>query len=407
MADVRVRIAPSPTGIPHIGNTRTALFNYLFAKHNKGKFILRIEDTDRARLVEGAEEKIKEILEWLGLAWDEFYKQSERLAIYKKAADELLRKGLAHREEAAIRFIVPKDKTVSWTDSVGNKNISFKTDDIEDFIILKSDGFPTYHLGNVVDDHEMKITYVIRGDEWISSTPKHILLYQAFGWELPVFAHLPVILGPDKTKLSKRHGAQSILEYRDEGYLKEALLNFMVLLGWNPGGDREIMTINEMIKLFDLKDVNTNTPVFDINKLTWFNGYYIRKSKISNLKSQILSQSPKLKKVDDALLDKLIGLAQTRMKTLNDFYELVNPFLDKPKLKLNAQEKAVAEKLKEKLSTIEQWNNETILAAIMRVISEEKTNMPVIYKVLTGSETGLPLPDMLAILGKEYIMKRL
>src|SRR5581483_333290 len=205
--NIRVRFPPSPTGIPHIGNTRTALFNYLFAKHHKGTFILRIEDTDRARLVPEAEEAIKEILNWLDMKPYEFYKQSERLALYQKATEELLERGLARKDEGAVRFIIPKGQTVSWTDAIGNKDISFNTNDIEDFVILKSDGFPTYHLANVIDDHAMKISHVIRGDEWISSVPKHILLYKAFGWEHPVFAHLPVILGPDKGKLSKRHGA--------------------------------------------------------------------------------------------------------------------------------------------------------------------------------------------------------
>src|SRR3972149_11385782 len=182
MQEIRVRFPPSPTGIPHLGNTRTALYNYLFAKHHKGKFILRIEDTDRARLVPEAESAIKEILSWLGLSWDEFYKQSERLPLYQEKGSELVKKGFAHHDEGAVRFVIPKGKEISWDDAIGNKKISFKSDDIEDFIILKSDGYPTYHLANVVDDHEMQISHVIRGDEWISSTPKHILLYELLGW---------------------------------------------------------------------------------------------------------------------------------------------------------------------------------------------------------------------------------
>ncbi|MDP2585498.1 MAG: glutamate--tRNA ligase family protein, partial [Candidatus Levybacteria bacterium] len=184
---VRVRIAPSPTGIPHIGNTRTALFNYAFAMHNKGKFIVRIEDTDQARIIPGAKEAIFEILNWLGISWDEEYTQSERKDIYKEHAESLIKKGLAYEDEGAVRFKIPIGREISWTDAIGNKKISFKTDIVEDFVILKSDGFPTYHLANVIDDHLMNISHVIRGDEWISSTPKHILLYEAFGWELPVF----------------------------------------------------------------------------------------------------------------------------------------------------------------------------------------------------------------------------
>src|SRR3990167_6419286 len=232
---VRVRIAPSPTGIPHIGNTRTALFNYAFAKHNKGKFIVRIEDTDQARIVPGAKEAIFEILNWLGIAWDEEYVQSERKNIYKEHVENLIKKGLAYADEGAVRFKIPTNREISWIDAVGDKKISFKTDVLEDFVILKSDGFPTYHLANVVDDHLMHITHVIRAEEWLSSTPKHILLYKAFGWEIPMFAHIPLLLNPNKSKLSKRQGDVAVEEYLKKGYLKETLLNFIALLGWNPG----------------------------------------------------------------------------------------------------------------------------------------------------------------------------
>src|SRR3990167_3402535 len=372
MADnIRVRFPPSPTGIPHIGNTRTALFNYLFAKHHKGAFILRIEDTDRARLVPGAEEKIKEILKWLGLTWDEFYKQSERLPLYKEAVEELLKKGLARKDEGAVRFIIPKGlpagrqgETVSWKDGVGDKEISFKSDDLEDFVILKSDGFPTYHLANVVDDHDMKISHVIRGDEWISSVPKHILLYKAFGWEHPAFVHLPVIVGPDKAKLSKRHGAESVLEYRDRGYLKEALLNFMALLGWHPGGDKEIMSMDEMIKLFDLKDVNTASPMFDIKKLDWMNGVYIRQMKADELVSSIKYQVLSIKDIE-------------------------------------------AKRLSDCLKKVENWNIENILSALQTFCQEEKANMKLVYRILTGKNQGLPLSDTLAILGRDQTLTRL
>ena len=300
---VRVRFAPSPTGTPHIGNTRTALFNYLFARHNNGKFIIRIEDTDQVRIVPGSKEIIYEILNWLGLEFDEEYLQSERKKIYKQHIDQLVKKGLAYEDEGAVRFKIPTQKEISWTDAVGAKKISFKTDIIEDFVILKSDGFPTYHLASVVDDHLMEISHVIRGEEWISSTPKHILLYEAFGWKHPIFAHLPVILGPDKSKLSKRHGAKSVLDYRNEGYLKETLLNFMALLGWNPGGEKEIIEIKEMIKLFDFKDVNTSSPIFDIKKLEWVNGEYIRQTQNSKLKTQITD----FYKEDKGILDVMSG----------------------------------------------------------------------------------------------------
>ncbi len=407
MNNIRVRIAPSPTGIPHIGNTRTALFNYLFAKHYNGVFILRIEDTDQTRRVAGSEEAIEEILYWLGLVPDEKYIQSQRLSLYKEKTEELLNKGLAKREDNAVRFIVPKEKVIEWVDGVGEKKISFHTKDIEDFIVLKSDGFPTYHLASVVDDHGMKISHVIRGEEWISSTPKHILLYDAFGWGRPIFVHLPVILGPDKTKLSKRHGAKSALDYRDEGYLPQALLNYMALLGWNPGGDNEIMNMDEMVDLFDLKDINTANPVFDAKKLEWMNGVYIRQLKADELKSKVKSQKSKLEKIDDELISKFIPLAQTRMTTLNDFYTLAQPFIEEIQIFLPEEEKEIARSLIDQFTAIEQWNNETILSAIKKVLVDQNVRMPSIYKIITGKESGLPLPQSLAIWGRENTLKRL
>lgn len=408
---VRVRIAPSPTGIPHIGNTRTALFNYLFAKHNNGKFILRIEDTDKARIVPKAEDAIYEILEWLGLLWDEKYKQSERLDIYHKYVERLIKKEVAYKDEGAIRFRIPVGREISWEDAIGSKKISFKTDVIEDFVILKSDGFPTYHLANVVDDALMKITHVIRGDEWISSTPKHILLYEAFGLEHPVFAHLPVILGQDKTKLSKRHGAESVLDYRDKGYLQEALLNFMVLLGWNPGGEKEILDLEEMIKLFDLKDVNPASPVFDIKKLEWMNGVYIRQSQSASwrtyLTSQILEKSSKLQQVDGLTLEKLIGLAQTRIKTLNEFEDLAISILEKPHVELSDQEKKITKDLISMLSKVTEWTSGKIFETLRTITKRYKIKMPVLYKIFTGRDSGLPLPESLEILGKKKVLDRL
>ena len=404
---VRVRIAPSPTGIPHIGNTRTALFNYLFAKHNKGKFIIRIEDTDQTRIVKGAKKAIFEIPDWLGLLWDEEYTQSERKSIYKEHAAQLLKKGLAYEDEGAVRFKIPTNREISWADAIGDKKITFKTDVIEPFVILKSDGFPTYHLANVVDDHLMNITHVIRGDEWISSTPKHILLYEAFGWELPVFAHLPVILGSDKTKLSKRHGAKSVLDYKKEGYLKEALLNFMAFLGWNPGGDKEIMDIQEMIKLFDLKDVNTASPIFDIKKLEWINGEYIRKSQILDLKSQISDfykdDKEILKVISEKDADKIIELAKTRMKTLAEFRNLVIP----GKTTLSSSEKNISKDLIDELKALDKWSKDKILEVMKKIIEENKIKGNILYKIITGYESGLPLPESLEILGKEKTLGKI
>lgn len=412
---IRVRIAPSPTGTPHVGNTRTALFNFLFARHNNGKFILRIEDTDQKRIVSGSVEAIKEILDWLGLIPDEVYIQSDRLSEYKKHAQTLVDKNLAYEKEGAIWIKMPRVKVLSWEDAIGKKHISFKSDLIEDFVVLKSDGFPTYHLASVVDDHLMRISHVIRGDEWISSTPKHLFLYESFSWEPPVFAHLPVILGPDKTKLSKRHGAESVLYYRNQGYLKEALLNFMVLLGWNPGASKEIMNIEEMIKLFDLQDVNTASPIFDLKKLEWMNGMYIRQLSFTQLISKLETlasirrsgQNSKIEKIDNELMSRLIVLAQTRMTTLNDFYVLTNHFFEEPEIKLSDKEKIITKKLMYHFSVIGDWNSELILKAMKQIMIEEKVKMPVLYNILTGKESGLPLPESLEILGKKKTLERL
>ena len=399
---VIVRFAPSPTGIPHIGNIRTALFNYFFAKSQGGKFILRIEDTDQARKVPGAEEAIKDSLSWLGISWDEYIVQSTLLEEYKKFAQELVSKNLAKEEDGAIRFITPKEGATSWVDKVGNKTVEFENKDIEDFIILKSDGFPTYHLANIIDDNKEGVTHVIRGEDWISSTPKHILLYKAFGWEIPQFVHVPNILGPDKSKLSKRRGAKSVMDFKQEGFLPEALLNYLMLLGWSPKDDREILSKDEIIKEFLLENINTSPAIFDERKLEWMNGEYIRKSQISNLKSKILEFSgDKLKNIESPVLDKLLELAQSRMKTLLDFETLATPFSSTVQtIELSTEEKKVAEKLKEKLSALSDWNSDSILSALKEVM-EENVKMQTIYKIFTGSESGLPLPQSLEILGRE------
>jgi glutamyl-tRNA synthetase len=405
----RVRIAPSPTGIPHIGNTRTALYNYLFAKHTKGKFIVRIEDTDQARIVPEAKEKIFEILKWLGITWDEEYIQSERKNIYKEYAEKLIKNGLAYKDEGAVRFKIPPDREISWTDAIGSKKITFKTSLLEDFVILKSDGFPTYHLANVVDDHLMNISHVIRGDEWISSTPKHILLYESFGWNKPVFAHLPVILGPDKTKLSKRHGARSVLDLRDEGYLKEALLNFMALLGWSHPEEKEIFSMAEMIETFDLKDVGTVAPIFDLQKLTWMNGEYIRQTQNSKLKTQIYEFYDKDKEILEFLtnnstkLNLILDLAKTRMKILKEFKDLVLPGVPE----LSNEEKEIAKTLLKKFSVIKDWSKATILSAMKEVLVIHRAKGSVLYKIITGYEKGLPLPESLEILTKNNTLERI
>lgn len=313
------RFAPSPTGYLHLGNARTAIFAYLFARHHRGKFILRIEDTDRERSTKEFEEMLLEDLKWLGLEWDEFYRQSERFDIYREYAQRLLDNGHAYpcfctveelereREEAekkgipyrysgkcrllskeeveafkregkpfTIRFKVPDGRVVVFEDLIKGA-ISIKVDDFGDFVIVRSDGSPTYNFVVVIDDALMGVTHVIRGEDHIPNTPKQILIYEALGFQVPKFAHLPVILGEDRSKLSKRHGAVSVRNYREEGYLPEALFNYLCLLGWSPPNtEREIFSKEELIELFRLEDVNSSPAVFSKEKLRWLNGVYIR-----------------------------------------------------------------------------------------------------------------------------------
>jgi glutamyl-tRNA synthetase len=303
----------------HIGSLRTALFNYLYAKQNDGDFLLRIEDTDRSRLVPGAEENMIEILNKMGLNPDgKIEKQSDRLKKYNKAAEKLikekkayycfcsserldeLRKGqqankqvpkydrhccdlseedidkkLKEDENHVIRFKIPDNEIIKAEDMVYGK-ISVKSEDLDDLVILKSDGYPTYHLANILDDHEMKVTHVIRGEEWLPSLPKHILLYRAFDYDLPTFVHLPLLLNPDKSKLSKRQGDVAVEDFLAKGYLKEVLINYVAMLGWNPGDDREIFSLEELIKEFSIANINKAGAVFDINKLNWYNSEYVR-----------------------------------------------------------------------------------------------------------------------------------
>ncbi|OGH37497.1 MAG: hypothetical protein A3B44_02800 [Candidatus Levybacteria bacterium RIFCSPLOWO2_01_FULL_38_21] len=405
---IKVRFAPSPTGVPHIGNTRTALFNFLFAKKNKGKFILRIEDTDRKRFVKEAEKAIYEILEWLGLSWDEKFVQSERLSIYRQYAQILKKRGAVYESDGALKFKMPKKGETKWIDAIGQKEISFKNETQEDFVILKSDGYPTYNFANVVDDCLMGITHVIRGEEFVSSTPKHVQLYKIFRWNQPVFAHLPVILGKDKGKLSKREGAKSALEYRDEGYIREAVLNYMALVGWTPPDGQEQMSIEKMIELFDLKDVNSANPIFDTQKLEWFNGAWIRT--IKDLKKRLVDFYQKDKKVKNILnSDKSeiwVNAAKSRMKILKDFKKLVDA---KKQRKYSKKEKERAKKLLELLDKKlgEDWEGEKLLLTIKDFSVKERISFAEIYFFMTGKEQGIGILELNKIYGKEFFIKNL
>lgn len=377
---VRVRYAPSPTGYPHIGNIRTALFNWLFARHTGGKFIVRIEDTDQSRKVEGAVEAILDSLRWLDIDWDEGpeiggdygpYFQSERRDLYQKYAQQLLESGRAYKcycsserlaqmravtaerkesmrsydrhcrdlspEEQAqfesegvapvIRFKVPLGGQTTFHDLIRG-NITFDNSELDDLVLLKSDGYPTYHLANIIDDHFMKITHVMRADEWLSSTPRHVLLYSAFDWEPPLYAHLPMILGPDKSKLSKRHGATALLDYRDQGYLPEAIVNFLALLGWSLDDKTDVIGGEDLIKNFSLERISRTAAVFDIKKLQWMNGFYIRKLSHAELAQRALPYFEKhlpvqvKRPLDIGYASQVVALVQERAKTLCELAEV-------------------------------------------------------------------------------------
>ncbi|OGH04027.1 MAG: hypothetical protein A2W22_00160 [Candidatus Levybacteria bacterium RBG_16_35_11] len=407
---VKVRFAPSPTGIIHIGGIRTALYNFLFARHSSGEFVLRIEDTDRKRIVSEAEDSIFESLSWLGLNYDgKVERQSQRLEIYKKHLQILKEKDLVYEKDKAFYFKMPKEGETSWVDGINNKKIVFKNENQEDFVLIKSDSYPTYNFANVVDDHLMKITHVIRGMEFISSTPKHIQLYNAFNWDLPVFVHLPVILGAEKGKLSKREGAKSILNYREDGYLKEGLLNFVALLGWTPKKDKEILSISEMLKLFNLEDINNANPKLDEKKLNWLNGVWIRKlAEEKKLEELLFYKYQKDEKVSwvfkNPHKDLIIQSAASRMRTLNDFENLVSNL---GKAKFQGDDKKITSDLISFLES-EKWEEENFIEVLRKFNKERGVDFKKIYFLLSGKKEGLPLPNLLKILGgKAAFLKNL
>ncbi len=471
MNEVRVRFAPSPTGYLHVGGLRTALYNFLFARHNKGKMVLRIEDTDRTRYVEGAVENLIRTLKWTGITYDEGpdiggplgpYIQSERLDLYRKHARQLIEKGHAYycfcsperlekmraeqiaRKEPprydgtcrrlspeevqeklkagiphVVRLKMPRRGETTFQDIIRGK-VTFQNALIDDQILLKSDGYPTYHLANVIDDHYMQITHVIRGEEWLPSVPKHIQIYRAFGWDVPQMAHLPLLLNPDRTKLSKRQGDVAVEDYIAKGYLPEALINFVALLGWNPGTEEEFFTLDELIERFSLERVNKAGAVFDIQKLNWMNGVYIRQLPETRLISFLtpflekagydVSDKERTRKIILAVY-KGIEKGEDIVKAASLFYHDTLTIEEPEAIAFLQKEtsRTVLEKFAEKLQAVNQLDMETFKQIMKEVqketgIKKQELWMPVRIAI-TGVTHGPELPLVIEILGLEKVQR--
>lgn len=375
--------------------------------------MLRIEDTDQKRLMPGAVNKIKESLKILNLKFDEeeVY-QSKRLELYNTHLQKLIQSGLAYQEENAWRFKVEKGKKLLWVDLVHGP-INFASDVLEDFIIVKSDGFPTYHFASVVDDHEMLISHVFRGDEWISSTPKHLLLYESFGWQPPEFVHMPSILGHDKKKLSKRDGAKSVMEYIEEGYLPEAIINFMAFLGWAPKDDREIFSLEDLIREFSIERINKNSPIFNLEKLNWFNNQWLKSLSAIDLAQAIINKFPKYKKQE---IMTVIPLVNSRMTTVLDFPRLADFIFTKPKVEKSmiAQIPVSGEfvtKLASDMEKVLNWKPDNIRQSAYDFAQKEKIDPKQIFRTLgisvSGSLVTPPLFECLEIINKDETVLRL
>ncbi len=478
-SNIRVRFAPSPTGVLHIGSARTALFNYLFARHTGGTFILRVEDTDRSRSTVESENNIIEGLKWLGLGWDEgpdaggpfgHYRQMERLDIYKQYAQKLLAENKAYhcfckpeelekeREAQMKEGIAPrysgkcKNKSKDETKKLIAQNtphvirfaiepkkiivndlirgrVEFDASLFGDFVMVKSDGVPIFIFSNVVDDIEMKISHVIRGEDHLSNTPKQILVYEALGEAPPQFAHIPMILGPDKSKLSKRHGSTSIDEYKNQGFLADAIVNFISLLGWNPGTDQEIFMREDLIKQFSLERIQKSGAVFNIEKLKWLNGNYIRNLKIDRLaelcipylqEASLMVLAPSEREL--ARLEKIILLEQSRIQTISEISGHIDYFFKEPQIdqKILIPKKGNAETTKKALDasagfikTIEDADFEANkLKDIWYKFCEQNNFKPIevlwpLRAAFTGKEASAGAFEIMEILGKEKCAERI
>ncbi len=418
---IRVRFAPSPTGYLHVGGARTALFNWLFARREGGKFLLRIEDTDKARSTDENTQVILDGLKWLGLDWDEppiF--QGARLARHQQVADQLLKQGNAYMEEDAIRLRVPPSE-LAWDDAVHGR-ISFKGEDIRDFVILRADRSPLYNFAVVVDDIDMQITHVVRGDDHISNTPKQIAVYRALGATLPIFGHVPMIHGPDGKKLSKRHGATAVGDYQHLGILPEAMRNFLALLGWSPGGDREIMSKEELRDLFSLEGILKKPAVFDRTKLEWMNGQYLSALSAEELLPLV---EPVLAKLGlngrpDGVLT-AISAVKARSRTILDVAGQVAVRLDerfvtpdeKAKREIAMDPTGYRSALAASVVALKQadWTHEGLEKALRNLAQERNVPAGKVFQpiriALTGGTVSEPVNELLFVVGKEAALRRL
>jgi glutamyl-tRNA synthetase len=429
----RVRFAPSPTGYLHVGGARTALFNWLFARRHGGTFVLRIEDTDAERSSWEMVAGIVDGLRWLGLDWDEGpdvggphapYFQSQRQEKYREHAQALVRAEKAYLDDGAIRFKVPAGQT-RFVDLV-HGDIAFENEHIENFVILRSDGNPTYHLSVVVDDIDMEITHVVRGDDHISNTPKQVLLYEAFGRPAPQFAHVPLIMGPDKKRLSKRHGATSVIEYERLGYLPEAMVNFLALLGWSPGGDREVLTRDEITTLFGLEAISGGNAVFNVEKLDWFNQQHIGRIPGGDLLARI---RPRLEEAglwrasfetsEGDWIARVLDLLKPRVKKLDHLVDELRPFVvDEPELDAGAAAKHLTPEIRPVLAQLAARiaslgvfdpaaGEEAVRGSAEQAGVKAAALIHATRVAVTGRAVSAGLFEVLALLGSERVTTRL
>jgi glutamyl-tRNA synthetase len=465
---VRLRIAPSPTGDPHVGTAYISLFNYAFAKQRGGKFILRIEDTDQTRSTRQSEDSILSALRWLGFTWDEGpdvggphapYRQSERLDIYRRHVDLLVDKGEAYwcscteerltalrKEQMAkkedprydrrcrerppadvkaeiaagaagvVRLKVPLEGAIAFTDLLRKDPVTIEAAKVDDQVLLKSDGFPTYHLANVVDDHLMEITHVLRGEEWITSTPKHVLLYRAFGWDAPKFAHLPLLRNTDKSKVSKRKNPVSLSYFKEAGYLPEVMVNFLGMMAFTFEDGREIFSLDDFVEHFTLARVSLGGPVFDLQRLEWLNGRYLRE----RLSDERWVDYLRDRLFNDALLAKIVPLVRERVQKSEDFVGYADFFfkgaidVDPKDLLVKTTKKesvALWEELVERIDVLYDFSAEKIEAALKKFCDDKGTTPKELFQpvrlIATGKKATPPLFDTLSVLGREKVRTRM